>query len=120
MIQVGIVGGAGYTAGELIRLLINHPNTNINFVYSTSNAGNKISKIHQDLVGSLDVEFTDTSYHLGAKIIHIKSYFELDETVKVVVHEPEQQSAEDVILGFSDDTMDQLKKEQKHWILCFV
>ena len=60
MIQVGIVGGAGYTAGELIRLLINHPNTNINFVYSTSNAGNKISKIHQDLVGSLDVEFTDT------------------------------------------------------------
>ena len=60
MIQVGIIGGAGYTAGELIRLLINHPKTNINFVYSTSNAGNKISKVHQDLVGSLDLEFTDT------------------------------------------------------------
>ncbi len=60
MLQVGIIGGAGYTAGELIRLLINHPETAINFVYSTSNAGNKISHIHQDLVGSLDLKFTDT------------------------------------------------------------
>ncbi|SFD14041.1 N-acetyl-gamma-glutamyl-phosphate reductase [Algibacter lectus] len=59
-IEVGIIGGAGYTAGELIRLLIHHPNTDINFVFSTSNAGNKISKIHQDLVGTLDQEFTDT------------------------------------------------------------
>ncbi|MGB5418428.1 N-acetyl-gamma-glutamyl-phosphate reductase [Algibacter sp.] len=60
MIQVGIIGGAGYTAGELIRLLIHHPNAGINFVFSTSNAGNKISKVHQDLVGTLDLEFTDT------------------------------------------------------------
>ncbi len=60
MIEVGIIGGAGYTAGELIRLLISHPNTNLNFVFSTSNAGNKISKVHQDLVGSLDLKFTDT------------------------------------------------------------
>ena len=60
MIKVGIIGGAGYTAGELIRLLINHPETEIDFVFSTSNAGNKISKVHQDLVGSLDLEFTNT------------------------------------------------------------
>lgn len=60
MIQVGIIGGAGYTAGELIRLLINHPKTEINFVYSTSNAGNNISSIHQDLLGDLDMKFTDT------------------------------------------------------------
>ncbi|KJD35425.1 N-acetyl-gamma-glutamyl-phosphate reductase [Tamlana sedimentorum] len=59
-IKVGIIGGAGYTAGELIRLLINHPNAEIDFVYSTSNAGNQISKIHQDLVGSLNRVFTDT------------------------------------------------------------
>lgn len=59
-ITVGIIGGAGYTAGELIRLLINHPNTTINFVYSTSNAGNAISKVHQDLVGNLDLKFTNT------------------------------------------------------------
>lgn len=60
MIQAGIIGGAGYTAGELIRLLIHHPKVNINFVFSTSNAGNKISQVHQDLVGSLDLLFTDT------------------------------------------------------------
>ncbi|MCL6295496.1 N-acetyl-gamma-glutamyl-phosphate reductase [Jejuia spongiicola] len=60
MIQVGIIGGAGYTAGELVRLLINHKKVQINFVFSTSNAGNKISDIHQDLEGSLDIQFTDT------------------------------------------------------------
>ncbi|MCK5402194.1 MAG: N-acetyl-gamma-glutamyl-phosphate reductase [Flavobacteriaceae bacterium] len=59
MIQVGIIGGAGYTAGELIRLLISHQETAINFVYSTSNAGNKVSSVHQDLVGSTDLIFTD-------------------------------------------------------------
>ncbi|MGB2225513.1 MAG: N-acetyl-gamma-glutamyl-phosphate reductase [Polaribacter sp.] len=60
MIQVGIIGSAGYTAGELIRLLIHHPKANINFVYSTSNAGNKVSKIHQDLTGITDLEFTQS------------------------------------------------------------
>ncbi len=59
MIQVGIIGGAGYTAGELIRLLLQHPETTINFVYSTSNAGNKIANIHQDLVGSTELIFTN-------------------------------------------------------------
>lgn len=58
-IEVGIIGGAGYTAGELIRLLINHPDAEINFVYSTSNAGNKISSVHQDLFGDLELKFTD-------------------------------------------------------------
>ncbi len=60
MIQAGIIGGAGYTAGELIRLLIHHTKVEINFVFSTSNAGNKISDVHQDLVGSLEHSFTDT------------------------------------------------------------
>jgi len=59
MKQVGIIGGAGYTAGELIRLLLNHSKTNINFVYSTSNAGNKVYKVHQDLIGSTELVFTD-------------------------------------------------------------
>ncbi|WP_242118192.1 N-acetyl-gamma-glutamyl-phosphate reductase [Aestuariivivens sediminicola] len=59
-IKVGVIGGAGYTAGELIRLLVNHPNVQLDFVYSTSNAGNLISKVHQDLVGSLDLKFTGT------------------------------------------------------------
>jgi len=57
-IEIGIIGGAGYTAGELIRLLLNHPKTNINFVYSTSNAGNKVHQVHQDLIGDTEIRFT--------------------------------------------------------------
>jgi len=57
-LEIGIIGGAGYTAGELIRLLLNHPKTNLNFVFSTSNAGNKIYKVHQDLIGSTELEFS--------------------------------------------------------------
>lgn len=60
MVKVGIIGGAGYTAGELIRLLIHHQKVEIDFVFSTSNARNKISVIHQDLVGSTDLYFSDT------------------------------------------------------------
>lgn len=58
MIQIGIIGGAGYTAGELIRLLFHHPKAEINFVFSTSNAGNKIYDVHQDLLGETEIVFT--------------------------------------------------------------
>jgi len=58
-IKVGIVGGAGYTGGELIRLLINHPDVDITFINSKSNAGNNVSKVHQDLIGETDLLFSD-------------------------------------------------------------
>ena len=57
-IKAGIIGGAGYTAGELIRILLYHKEVFINFIYSTSNSGNKVSAIHQDLVGDTDLVFT--------------------------------------------------------------
>jgi len=57
-IKAGIIGGAGYTAGELIRLLLNHEQVTIDFAFSTSNVGNKIYKVHQDLVGSTEMKFT--------------------------------------------------------------
>ncbi len=60
MIQAGIIGGAGYTAGELIRILLCHQQVSINFVFSTSNAGNAVSNVHQDLIGSTDLTFTNT------------------------------------------------------------
>lgn len=60
VIRAGIVGGAGYTAGELIRILINHPKVKIDFIYSTSNAGNPVSKVHQDLLGEADLYFTES------------------------------------------------------------
>lgn len=59
MIKVGIIGGAGYTAGELIRILINHPQVELVFVNSTSNAGNKLTDVHSGLLGDTDMNFTD-------------------------------------------------------------
>lgn len=63
-IKTGIIGGAGYTAGELIRLLINHPSVDITFIHSTSNAGNKITDVHEGLIGETDLTFAD-SYDLN-------------------------------------------------------
>ena len=51
MIKAGIIGGAGYTGGELIRLLIHHPGVDIKFIHSRSNAGQPVYTVHQDLVG---------------------------------------------------------------------
>jgi N-acetyl-gamma-glutamyl-phosphate reductase len=60
-IKVGIIGGAGYTGGELIRLLINHPNAEIKFIHSRSNAGKLVSTVHQDLIGEELVFAADLS-----------------------------------------------------------
>ena len=60
MKKAGIIGGAGYTAGELLRLLINHPEIEIKFVHSTSNAGKKITDIHGGLLGETDLVFSDS------------------------------------------------------------
>jgi N-acetyl-gamma-glutamyl-phosphate reductase len=65
MVKDGIIGGAGYTAGELIRLLINHPAVEIAFVHSTSNAGNALSNVHGGLVGETDLCFA-AEYDLSA------------------------------------------------------
>lgn len=58
MIAIGIVGGAGYTAGELLRILIGHPQAEVKFVHSASNAGNAVSAVHRDLLGETDLRFT--------------------------------------------------------------
>lgn len=58
--KVGIIGGAGYTAGELLRLLINHPEVEIAFVHSTSNAGKKIHEVHSGLLGDTELTFSDS------------------------------------------------------------
>jgi N-acetyl-gamma-glutamyl-phosphate reductase len=57
-LRVGIIGGAGYTGGELIRLLINHPNAAISFINSKSNAGKTVSSVHADLLGETDLVFS--------------------------------------------------------------
>ncbi len=63
MIRVGIIGGAGYTAGELLRILVHHPQVEIVFVHSQSNAGNLLADVHEGLVGDTDITFS-SSYDL--------------------------------------------------------
>jgi N-acetyl-gamma-glutamyl-phosphate reductase len=59
-VNIGIVGGAGYTGGELLRVLLRHPNAHIAFVHSTSSAGELVSKVHADLLGDTELKFTNT------------------------------------------------------------
>jgi N-acetyl-gamma-glutamyl-phosphate reductase len=56
-IKAGIIGGAGYTGGEMLRILVNHPDVDIAFVHSNSNAGNFIYEVHTDLFGDTDLQF---------------------------------------------------------------
>ena len=65
MVKVGIIGGAGYTAGELLRLLINHPKVEIVFIHSTSNAGNHVCDVHDGLWGETNLCFS-ADYDLTA------------------------------------------------------
>ena len=70
-IRVGIIGGAGYTGGELIRLLIRHPGVTVSFVHSRSNAGKPVHTVHQDLVGETDLLFTENITSSGNENIDV-------------------------------------------------
>ncbi len=59
MIKAGIIGGAGYTGGEAIRILLRHPSCELSFVTSRSQVGKKLSEIHSDLIGETDTTFSD-------------------------------------------------------------
>src|SRR3984885_8842694 len=61
-VRAGIIGGAGYTGGETIRLLINHPAVDIRFIHSKSNAGKPVATIHEDLAGDTELTF-DAEWH---------------------------------------------------------
>ncbi len=60
MIKAGVIGGAGYTGGELVRLLLNHPEVELTYVFSRSQAGKPIHFVHQDLLGETEIEFSDS------------------------------------------------------------
>jgi N-acetyl-gamma-glutamyl-phosphate reductase len=95
-VKVGIIGGAGYTGGELLRILIFHPMVDIVFIHSNSNAGNLISDVHTDLLGDTDLKFSD-SHHSNVDVLFLcvghgdsKKFFEANpkylahETLKIV------------------------------------
>ena len=92
-IKVGVVGGAGYTGGELIRLLIHHPYVAVSFINSRSNTGNPVSSVHQDLIGETDLKFSsDLSDDIDVLFLCVghgeaKKFLELnkiDDKVKII------------------------------------
>ena len=97
MVKIGIIGGAGYTGGEMIRLLINHPNVSISFIHSRSNSGKPVGTVHQDLLGETDILFTDDHSPLVDGTIDVlflcvghgeaRKFLEetiIDDTIKVI------------------------------------
>lgn len=72
-INIGIIGGAGYTGGELLRILLNHPNTNIAFVNSKSQAGKPVYATHGDLLGETDIRFADEQDFSQADVLFLCS-----------------------------------------------
>ena len=70
-IRVGIIGGAGYTAGELLRILLNHPSVDVTYVHSTSNSGKKVTDIHTDLLGDTDLVFSGVYDFSGLDVIFL-------------------------------------------------
>ena len=79
MIKIGVIGGAGYTAGELLRILIHHPEVEIVFVTSNSNAGNAVADVHSGLIGETDLTLLQSSGSI--KLMHC-FYVRLTATVK--------------------------------------
>jgi N-acetyl-gamma-glutamyl-phosphate reductase len=71
MIRAGIIGGAGYTAGELLRILIHHPGVQVVFVQSASHAGHLVSHVHTDLLGDTQLEFTDQANVLECDVLFL-------------------------------------------------
>ncbi|MEP6712476.1 MAG: N-acetyl-gamma-glutamyl-phosphate reductase [Ferruginibacter sp.] len=67
-IKLGIIGGAGYTGGELVRILLNHAGAEISFVQSKSNAGNLLSKVHEDLAGETNILFS-AAHHFDIDVL---------------------------------------------------
>lgn len=73
MIKVGIIGGAGYTAGELIRILVNHPDVELSFVHSESSAGKHLYEVHEGLFGDTSLRFSASFDLAGIDVLFLCS-----------------------------------------------
>lgn len=104
MIRAGIIGGAGYTAGELLRLLLNHPEVNVTWIHSTSSAGKPVTDIHAGLIGDTDLVFSDSHDLEAVDVVFMcsghgqSSSFWQDNTL------PENTKVIDLAQDFRDET----------------
>lgn len=118
MIKVGIIGGAGYTGGELIRILINHPNTEIVFVNSRSQSGKPVDTVHKDLIGEMDLNFTtDISLDVDALFLCMghgasEEFFDKNEVpkhIKVIDLSQDYRLDDEKVYGLPELNHDKIK-----------
>ena len=103
MIRVGIIGAAGYTAGELIRILVNHPGAEIVWAQSTSNAGNKFCSVHEGLIGDTDMVFTENVDFSSVDVVFLCSGHGKSETFWKENPAPEGLKIIDLAQDFRDE-----------------
>lgn len=121
--KIGIIGSAGYAGGELLRILVHHPDAEIVFAHSNSNGGNPVWKVHQDLIGSTDLVFTDelTYDHIDVLILCLghgdaKAFLDknpVPEQVKVIDLSTDfrhQRPGNDFVYGLPELNKDQICK----------
>lgn len=124
-IKVGIIGSAGYTGGELLRLLINHPHAEIVFAHSKSNAGKPIYTVHTDLIGESDLKFTN-EFSQTVDVIFLcvghgdaKKFLQenaLSSSIKIIDLSQDfrlHSSAQDFIYGLVEMNREQIKKAHR-------
>lgn len=124
MIRTGIIGGAGYTAGELIRILVNHPCVEIVWVNSTSNAGNRIVDVHSGLDGDTDLSFTATPDMSAVDMLFLCSghgesrrFFEshaVPESVRIIdLAQDYRDETDDFVYGLPEINCERITKARK-------
>ncbi|MEL7118792.1 MAG: N-acetyl-gamma-glutamyl-phosphate reductase [Bacteroidota bacterium] len=122
MIKVGIIGGGGYTAGELLRILINHPKAEISFVNSKSQAGKLISEVHQDLIGETWLKFTE-SFHTQVDVLflcqghgqskQILKENEIPDSVSIIDLSRDFRLEESFVYGLPELNKERIKKSKR-------
>lgn len=119
-INVGVVGGAGYTGGELLRILVNHPNASITFVHSKSKADKFLYEVHTDLIGDSDVTFTSELSDLidvlflcvghGEARVFLKEN-NINKNIKIIdLSQDHRLNNKDFIYGLPELNREQIKK----------
>lgn len=103
MIRAGIIGAAGYTAGELIRILVNHPDVEIAWAQSSSNAGNKVYDVHEGLLGDTELTFCSEVDLEGADVVFLCSGHGRSETFWKEHSAPEGLKVIDLAQDFRDE-----------------
>lgn len=103
MKKIGIIGGAGYTGGELLRLLLNHPEVEISFIHSSSNAGKLVAQVHEGLLGETELLFSDSHPLEEIDILFLCSAHGESEKFWKENHRPEDLMVIDLAQDFRDE-----------------